>query len=191
MPFPKLLLGFLGAGLVLTIPGSAATQTTVLKETRSFEKSGTASSSSSSSRISKGPVTVETADGQGKVLWKGQPVFTGPMKGAVTARSGKDEGKEIGAVFVDGGLLWESQAGASKKLGSGGATAGGFSGGQAGGRTSAGSTAAGGAGGGSTTGGKADGGGSSRGTSGGTNISGGATSGGRIVVSPVTPPGRK
>lgn len=189
MPQPKLLLCLLGAGLALTVPGFAATQTSVRKETRSFEKSGTTSSSSSSSRISKGPVTVETADGQGKVLWKGQPVFTGPMKGAVTARSGKDEGKEIGAVFEDGRLLWESQAGAAKKLSSGGATAFGLgsSGGQAGARSSAGSTATGGAGSGSTSGGKAVGGGKSVGT----NTSGGATSGGRVVVPPVTPPGRK
>lgn len=187
MPQPKLLLCLLGAGLALTVPGSAATQTGVRNETRSFERSGTNSSSSSSSRISKGPVTVETADGQGKVLWKGQPVFTGPMKGAVTARSGKDEGKEIGAVFEDGRLLWESQSGAAKKLGTGGATTFGFGGGQAGARSSAGSTATGGAGGGSTSGGKAVGGGKSVGT----NTSGGATSGGRVVVSPLTPPRSK
>jgi hypothetical protein len=169
------------------MPGFAATQTNVQKENRSSDSSGTFSRSSSSGRVSSGSVVVETADGQAKVLWKGQPVFTGPVKSAVTARSGKDEGKEIGAVFEGERLLWESQAGAAKKLGTRGAsaTASGSAGGTA---TSGGTSSSGGkAGGSNSSGGVSRGSGTSGGTSGGTNTSKGTASGGRVVVPP-TPP---
>jgi hypothetical protein len=61
-------------------------------------------------------INVTSENGQTKVVYKGQEVFSGPTSGQVSAQAVNDNGQEYAAAFDGDKVIWENTPGAASHL---------------------------------------------------------------------------
>ena len=104
------ITGLLGGALAAS---GAEQKSSSSHSSHSISRSGGGSFSSSGGGSGIG---TSTENGQTKVTWKGQEVWSGTTTGAVSARSASENGTEYAAAFDGDKVLWENTSGAAEHL---------------------------------------------------------------------------